>query len=177
MTTLTASRRHAAAVFSIIAISVIAYLPAVDNFFISDDFGLIAALQVLATERFDLAILDMHMPGTDGAMLALSIIATPPVRALASHGVRNLGCTELKTGGSRPSTSSAGKPSSGSVGGSKAGAPAGTALASPCAAFSTVSRSPCSTLPFMNERGAFSTTDARTSPGRTSMRPSATRTG
>ena len=30
-------------------------------------------------------------------------IATTPVTALASHGVRNLGCTELKIGGSRPS--------------------------------------------------------------------------
>jgi hypothetical protein len=45
MTKLTSSSRHTAGVCSIIAISVITYLPAVDNFFISDDFTIFPILQ------------------------------------------------------------------------------------------------------------------------------------
>ena|SRR3989442_1442200 len=45
MAKLTSSPKHIAGVCSIIAISVIAYLPAVDNFFISDDFTLFPMLQ------------------------------------------------------------------------------------------------------------------------------------
>jgi len=40
---------------------------------VRDADGAETALQVLAAERFDLAILDMHMPGTDGATLAQRI--------------------------------------------------------------------------------------------------------
>ena len=54
---------------------------------------------------------------------------------------------------------------------SAAAALAGTPSPVP-AAFSTVSRRPCSTRPFISESGALSTAEARISPGRTSIRPS-----
>jgi CheY-like chemotaxis protein len=49
------------------------------------------ALQMLASERYDLAILDMHMPGMDGAMLAERIRAaghTLPLVLFSSLGRR-----------------------------------------------------------------------------------------
>ncbi|HSB98847.1 MAG TPA: response regulator, partial [Burkholderiaceae bacterium] len=72
---------------------------------VRDADGAEAALRLLAAERFDLAILDMHMPGTDGATLAQRIRDaghTMPLVLFTSLGRREAGDAPFKATLAKP---------------------------------------------------------------------------